>query len=546
MAKRNGNGGSVVPLSQFRAVLSRPRGAAQVDALISAPDTEGAIAALSVPELYFLIQEVGFADTTELVALATPDQIRGCLDLDMWDRDQLQDEAIRPWLASLEEAGFEKLGQVWANLDSELAALIISRWTRIYDLTLEEEPPEESERPIFTTPDTFFAVEILAEDDNDARVTKQLIDDLYRADLVAARHTLMAARSEPPAELEEQSYRWRTGRMADLGYVDFYEALEVFRPLDPANIQIDESTADQFGDIAEGEEVRVPRNLPTLMADAVAGQSFLARALDRVVDAGEAQRLETAVVYLVNKVLSASRVSPGDSEAATAGAEHTAATLSLGLETVSGGDLDRATATLQSVSLTRLHRAGFTTTLRLARLARALAPRAAIADDADRSLVTALLRARPWLPDGAGLRPFASVADVRMAAEHLTRLALRIAIAEHGFGVDLLQLAGLPEPRPGLDDFARTALTRALAGGEATAEPLDADEIPKDFGPAARESATLALISLLDDAGVTGAREYLDDLIDAWLFEVEQTLGSLTGPPDPRFVEGVLLRVARD
>ena len=40
------------------------------------------------------------------------------------------------------------------------------------------------------------------------------------------------------AELEEQSYRWRAGRLADLGYVDFYDALDLFRPLEPAQGRI--------------------------------------------------------------------------------------------------------------------------------------------------------------------------------------------------------------------------------------------------------------------------------------------------------------------
>ncbi len=45
----------------------------------------------------------------------------------------------------------------------------------------------------------------------------------------------MSARSEPAAELEETSYRWRAGRMADLGYIDYYEALAVFRPSCPTS-----------------------------------------------------------------------------------------------------------------------------------------------------------------------------------------------------------------------------------------------------------------------------------------------------------------------
>jgi hypothetical protein len=549
----NGNGGRVIPLSRARAAIARPRGARHVDALISAPNPEAAVAALSIPELYFLVKDVGFADTTELIALATPEQIRGCLDLDLWDRDRLEDSAAHPWLVSLMEAGYEKLGSVWEALDSELAALILQRWTRIYDLSLEQEAPENSDFPLVTTPDSFFAIEIIAPDEDDARLTMRLIEDLYRADMVLARHTIMSARSEPPAELEEGSYRWRSGRMADIGYVEFYEALEVFRPLDPASIEIGEDAAlDDVGGVAEGDESRVPRNLPATMADAIAGDSFLARALAQVADGGEVDRLEASLVLLINKVLSASRVSPGDAEAVRTGAEHAAATVSLGLETVAAGSLDAAVRALASVSVTRLHRAGFSVTLRLARLAQALAPRAVTSGDEDRALIAALCGARPWFPlelddpPDTGVRAFGSVADVRAVGQRLAVLALRIAIAEQGMGADLLQIATQPEPRPALDDHARTALARALAGGDATGEPLGPDEIPGDFSPPARERAAAALVARLDATGVTAGREYLTGLIGSWLERIHEQLGNLSEPPDPRFVSAVLLRSKLD
>jgi hypothetical protein len=151
---------SVIPLSRFRAALARPRGYKRVDALLSADDPAAAVAALSVTELYFLIKEVGFADSYELVALATSDQIRGCLDLDIWERDQVQLEAVAPWLMALMDGGFERLGQVWEQLDPELTALIIKQWTVIYDHTLGEEPDEDDEGVMFTTSDTFFTTKI--------------------------------------------------------------------------------------------------------------------------------------------------------------------------------------------------------------------------------------------------------------------------------------------------------------------------------------------------------------------------------------------------
>ena len=573
MSGRVSTDSQTVPLSRFRALLARPRGQRRMDALLAADDPVAAVAALPATELYQIITDVGLAEAGELVALATPEQLRGCLDIDIWDRDQVQMEALAPWLASLIEVGYEKLAEVWEKLDPELTALALQRYTRIYDLSLEETPPDDPEGPLLQTPDTFYAVEILAQDDDTQALVHRLLDDLYRADPsgVLTRHTLMAARSEPAAELEEMSYRWRAGRMADLGYVDYYEALEVFRPLDAASVQIGEGSQDHFAasglpDPDDPEQAATAFGLmPAAVAEGVVGASFLARALDRIDQADEIARVEVAVMVLVNNELAALRVPPADTEAVKRGARQAAATLSLGLEALSHGDLERAAAALASVSLTRLHRLGHTVTLRLARMARALAPRAVAAGEPDASVLAALLReqpryataldspddmppgpARPAAADDA--RPFASMDDVRRVAESLTRLALRIAVVD-ALGVDLMALAERPAPRPTLDDYARTALVRSALGQQFAATPLEPSDIlalcrtrleQGRLSAATRDTAARSVLASLDRAQVTAGRHLLPSLLDAWLDDIDDRVGGLPTdrPPDSRFLDG--------
>jgi hypothetical protein len=538
----------IIPLSRFRASLARPRGPRRMDALLEAADPAAAVAALSLPELYFLVKEVGLGEAGELVALATPEQLRGCLDMDIWDRDRLQFDAAVPWLQALVEAGFEKLTEVWERLDPELSALILARTTRIYDHTLEEAADEDEERPMITTVDTFFTVVITAEREDEIRLVYRIIDDLYRGDMTLARHTLMSARSELTSELEEMSYRWRAGRMADLGYVDFYEALEVFRPIDPETIRIGEETADPAQPADEGGV-----GLPAPVIEPMAG-TFLGRALEQVSDAAEAERLEAALVYLVNRVLSASRVQPGDEEAVRLASQHAAATVSLGLEHLCAGRLERAAAALASVSLTRAHRLGHTLTLRLGRMARLLAPRAITAGDPSGQVIEALLRARPLYTealddsDAVGVRPFRSLQDLRRAAEHLTELAARIALAD-ALGVDLLAMAMVPEPRPELDDHARTALARLLAGGELDAAPLTQAELVAAArrlaagpGAEAQAEAVRALETLAVSHRIAVPPALLARLAGRWLDRLEQEIGGLGGgqPIDAAMVGGII------
>jgi hypothetical protein len=546
-----GPGAALGPLDRIRAQLAGPRGYRRIDELLSSDDAAGAIAALSPGEVFELVHEVGFEDAADLIHLATAAQIQGCFDLDGWTRDQLDIAPLRPWLTSLLDAGFEKFGEVWGQLDAELRALILQRQVKIYDVTLGEEPAEDNEGPIIPTVDSFFMLELLGDDDSQ-RFVMRMIDDLYRADGALARHTIMCARSEPPAELEENSYRWRSGRLADLGYVDFYDALDLFRPLDPAQVEIGEGSQDHV----LGEDTR----LPVVVAEQVIGRSFLARALAAISDPSEAERLEAGLMVLVNKVLAAGRAKPGHAEVVNRGALYATATLALGLETVARGDVDRATRALGSIALERLFRVGYTVTQKLARLAVALAPRSVTAGSPVKELVAALCSPRPLFacaadePRATGVRPFESSADLRRAGELLTGLTVRIALVE-GLGVDVVAAGQAPEPRPSLDDHIRTALARATVGGELRGEALSQAELTalRDRGmvdgvltPPARAAAHAAILGRLGAAQLSASGPIVARLVDGWLADLEAILGGVKDAEiDPRFVEGVLVSVNR-
>jgi hypothetical protein len=541
------------PLARLRAQLAGPRGYRRIDALLSSDDAAGAVATMSPNEIFELVHEVGFEDAQPLIELATPAQIQGCFDLDGWNKDTLEVAELKPWLAALVECGFEKLGQVWESLDAELRALILQKHVLIYDTTLGENPADDNDEPIMTTPDRFFLLQLSGDDDTQ-RLVMRLVEDLYRADPDLARHTIMSARSEVGPELEEMSYRWRSARLADMGYVDFYDALDLFRPLAADQVHIGEDSHDRAS-VGEPQA-----QLPLAIAEEIVGRSFLARALATIDEPHEAERLESALMILVNKVLAAGRAKPGQPEVVRRGALYATATLSLGLETVSRGDLGRAQQALRSIGLSRLFRVGYTVTHKLAKLAAALAPRTATAGSPAKELVAGLCSPRPLFsraadePPMTGLRPVESQDDLRRAGEILTGLTIRIALVE-GLGVDVLAMSQAPEPRPQLDDHVRTALARAVIGGELRGEALSQVELTalKQQGftggkltAAARDAGHAAIRARLGAAQLEASGPVLVRLVDRWLTELETTLGAIKDPEvDPRFVDGVLVEVKR-
>jgi hypothetical protein len=265
-------------------------------------------------------------------------------------------------------------------------------------------------------------------------------------------------------------------------------------------------------------------------------------------------------MVLVNKVLAAGRTKPGQAEVMRRGALYATATLSLGLEVVARGDLARARDALRTVALSRLFRVGYTVTHKLARLAQALAARSVTAGSPAKELVAGLCSPRPLFsraadePPLTGMRPFEAQADLRRAGEILTGLTLRVALVE-GLGVDVVAMGQAPEPRPALDDHIRTALARAVVGGELRGEALSQTELTRlrDRGMAsgeltaeARKAGHAAIRARLGAAQLTASGGVLDRLVDGWLDDLEAILGGVKDAQiDPRFVDGLIVEVNR-
>lgn len=548
-------------LTRLRTRLLAPQGARRIDELLAQEDAAAAVAELPAAEVYELVHGAGFEDAGELIALATPTQLRDCLDLDTWDKDSFLAEGARPWLAALLEVGFEKVGEVWAALDAEVRALLVARFTRVYDVSLGEHPDETPageepapDGPLYGTPDGFFVLRLLGDDETQ-RLVPRLIEDLYRADPALAKHTVQAARAEPLAELEEMSYRWRSGRMADQGYIDFYDALELFHPLELDQIKLGTASPELAAIDAESA-------LPAPVARQVLARSFLARCLAEVESPELAGKLEAAIFYLVNRLLAAARARPGQQEVLERAALYGSATLSLGLEAVARGEPTRGARALIEVALPQLFRVGYTLGLRLAKLAVALAPRARRAEAPSSEVLTALCSPRPlWAssadhPPRAGVRPFESLADVRRAAELLRALTAKVALAER-LGVPL----GAPGDAPPLEAFLRTALLRVAAGGPLEAHPMASPELAAahrrafDGGrltEAARERCHEAVLASLRDEPPTAAAARpmaiadLPPVIEALLAQLQDALGPVTDAEPRAHLLGDLLVFAAD
>jgi uncharacterized protein DUF6178 len=491
---------NVIALSRYRAQLGRGRKLRRADALLEGPDPERAVRALPGDEFYYVVHELGLRDAGDILALARPEQVQAALDFALWERDQIVPERAGEWIEALAEAPYETIGAWVAGLDVELFALLLRQNARIYDLSLEE-PPDEPAGTLYPTPDNLFVLDVTGtpvatvgepgpSDDEDsgtsARAFIRLIDNLYRADRNLARRLFVGARSELDSELEELAYRWRQGRMEDLGFSDYYEALEVYRELDPASVRLGETAPggmrarplDDRG--ATDGAARAPTALVERLTRA--GSPF-ARGAQGIASADEVSELHFSVVALTNRVLAADRVTPGDDAAVAATLDRQLATLDLAVEFLARGDAAREIEAVRTVPVGRLFRLGVSLVGKVKRLATTLRRRGPFAPtrrdlvEPDEALaLEAVTRHRPLFaglldePPSNADRPFRSLADLARATAAVERAAATQALLL-GLGVTpevlapgstLLDETGVDEAALDAGLLARTALVRLV------------------------------------------------------------------------------------
>jgi hypothetical protein len=529
---------NLIPLSRWRAALARARTSRRPTALVELPDAARVIPTLPIQDLYYTIKDIGLADSHDLLALASPAQVRGFLDLDVWDGDRIVEERLREWLDLLIDLGPDRLSRSVHGLDSELPSLWLALHTRIYDLSLGEAPTDDISNPLVPTPDRFFLLEITASGES-ARTCERLIDHLYRADPDLARRVVQGAKWELPSELEEQSYRWRRGRMADMGFVDYYEALEIYRYLDPQSVTVGEGSSGR----ARGASAEEPAAgaLPAPFVDPLAGDSFFHQAAARIEAESRIATLHAELVELANRVMAADKIDPADPAAARDALSRALSYLSIGLEYISRGDIAIATTGLSTVAPVRLLRVGVSLTLTLGRLANTLARAGRARFEPPWDPFVAALRERVprlWLPGEAAARPFRTVADVRQAAHLLEEATFQ--------GVLVIDRLRLDAPEVPFGALFRTAAVQSFLGREFAARPLTSH----DLG-AARTAAFDAAgrlkperrAEILARVRASGDPDRAEAVATAWLDELERELGGLdpSRPPDPHFVGGLLL-----
>ncbi len=338
----------------FWARLSPAEVKQRVQDLLAAPDSTAAVQALPPVEYAVLLKETP-ESRAALLAMAHPEQNRTVLDLDCWHKQNLRGTRVLEWLEDLRASGLESFLGTLALLDKELLITAFSQHVRVHAaLPVEEEEEPEPYHEVLSN--ELYRLEFIDPTSPWNEHLQGLLAFLRQADLDTYHGLMQGIMWGLESELEEWAYRWKSGRLQDEGFPDYYDALEAYRIVDDIP-HLAPAGFESPGRPANAEESgMVPGYAWSMTPDG----SLLARALSGHFSLDTLDRLCWEMVALCNRELVVDQVDFADAAALKASLRRVHAYVNLGLDYLRSRHAQPPEALLREHSLQTICQTGIT------------------------------------------------------------------------------------------------------------------------------------------------------------------------------------------
>ena len=346
---------NALPAEQQLDIVLKTRGKERIHYLFLSEHAKELVHRLPELEVFLTIKEVGEKDSLDLISLTTPEQFQYLLDLEFWKQGALNPEKVLHWMELLLESGEERVIQFIHTSEPEFIALLLKKFLKV--TTAEGEPLEISDRiPAFTLDQYYF---IHFKEKAARSVLIPFLQILYRIDEEGYRRLMEALIVELDSEMEEIGHRLRNARMADYGFPDFEEALEIYRFVNPDSLTPERDSSVSW---TPGGAERIS---PPFYLMFQGEGSFLSSVLSRIDDPQEQNRIKIELAALFNKAMVAEPIDLFEIDEMKKVTQKVFHHLNLGLQYVSGEEEVKALEALQSFPLQKIFQCGVGATLLL-------------------------------------------------------------------------------------------------------------------------------------------------------------------------------------
>jgi len=548
--------------SQVDTVL-QARGKERLHTLFLSEHPEQLVQQLPELEVFLTVKEVGERDSSDLISLTTPEQFQYLLDLEFWKRDELDQEKILNWMEILLESGEKKVIQFIHSTDLGFIALLLKKFLHV--ATMEGEYLEGMDKiPPFTLDQYYF---ILFKGKRTREVFQPLLQILYQVDEEGYRRLMDSLIVELESELEETGYRLRNGRLADYGFPDLEEALEIYRFIHPDSLVLEERPLRDRGQEEMGKGSTI------FYLSHQSEGPFFSSILSRMDDPQEQDRLGQEITALCNKAIIAEAIDLSNIAAIERVVKKVYHYLNLGLQYLSEEEERKASVILRALPIQRLFQCGVSTTLLLRRKGESILEGPWFSGDPENltfldppylEKFEGILRKRPALYREGNFEDFKRLQDLREMGGVLESIETAVNFLGEKLKIDPRQLKEMDLKGCHPEEWREitfstvflTALANQILKGTFQFEAIEKARLKDLFshtfergeqgkGTAKMEIRT-GLREWLDSIeGRENKRQHLHALTDFCLDLLGEQYGRI--PPgeeiDPRFVKGLLIRL---
>ena len=294
--------------------------------LLQSAETRSKIRRLPSAQLFFSLKELAEAEIQQLLPHLTEEQWTGILDLDLWSKDRVHLNRLFYRMSHIIQSQDAVARKLLRGTDHELLELALNP-LRIHQLDEDGAPGAEQGGGLLETPDQHFLVE-LPENAEEAKVLRAFILRLYQLDAEGAALLLEESHFRTWSEMEEQAYQSRKRRVEDMGFQDYYDAIEIYALL-PLDAPLP---------LKSWEKIREVGELPLVATELESGSMLLIAALAGFTRPPEIESLVEELFFACNKLLCADRISPDDPSQVKQGVLKAINGINLGLDCWSEGN----------------------------------------------------------------------------------------------------------------------------------------------------------------------------------------------------------------
>ncbi len=233
-------------------ISSLPPGDA-LDKILSARHSAALVHSFPEEDFYLLIQEIGSEDALPLLSLASSKQLNFILDQEIWQKDRINISAATQWFRLILSADPNRFVNWLMQEKIDLLRFYLYKNIKI-KVREHDQDPSDFNDDYFTLDDVFYVKLLdnitglsdhIGQEDTepdviqtgDKELVNQLLERIAAIDHSAYQKILMESVHILPAESEEEAFRWRNIRLSEKGFLPFDEAIGIYQPLRPGELE---------------------------------------------------------------------------------------------------------------------------------------------------------------------------------------------------------------------------------------------------------------------------------------------------------------------